>query len=102
VEILKFPDFLQILFLGRRGRLLLIKGKAVYEDFYKEKWPRATRKLLMNPFYEGNNRYEDFYKRKRPRAARKCFIKAFYKGTCNYKDFYEGNWPRAARNFLKS
>ena len=32
---LKFPDFLQILFLGCRGRLLvIIKGNAGYEDLY--------------------------------------------------------------------
>ena len=62
MEFLKFPDFLQILFLGRRGRLLFIKGEAVYEDFYKEKWPRATRKLCINPFMKG-------------KAVRNIFIK---------------------------
>ena len=83
---MKFPDFLQILFLGRRGRLLFIKGKAVYEDFYKEKWPRATRKLFISPFMKGKAVIKTFIKGN-GRAQRGNFYKAFYKGKCIYKDF---------------
>ena len=91
---------MQILFLGRRGRLLFIKGKAVYEGFYKEKWPRATRKLFISPFLKENAVIKTFIKGNLfLMAARSAemFYKAFYKGKCNYKDFHKGNWPRAAR-----
>ena len=90
---MKFPDFLQILFLGRRGRLLLIKGKAVYEDFYKEKWPRATRKLFISPLMKG-------------KAVTKTFIKGngnllrlFRKGKPVIPTFIKGN-GRAQRGIV--
>ena len=75
---MKFPDFLQILFLGRRGRLLFIKGKAVYEDFYKEKWPRATRKLFISPSMKGKAIIKTCIKGN-GRAQRGIFYKAFKK-----------------------
>ena len=92
---MKFPDFLQNLFLGRRGRLLFIKGKAVYEDFFKEKWPRATRKLFISPFMKG-------------KAVIKTFIEGngrirlFMKGNAVIKTFIKGTGRAQRGNFLKS
>ena len=88
------------MFLGRRGRLLLVKGKAVYEAFYKEKWPRATRKLFISPFMKGKAVIKTSIEGNGC-AQRGNFFKAFYKGKCNYKDFHKGNWPRAARKFFE-
>ena len=51
---MKFPDFLQILFLGRRGRLLFIKGKAIYEDFYKKNSFVEMRVLEGFSFFNGD------------------------------------------------
>ena len=65
-------------------------------DFYKEKWPRATWKLLISPFMKGKAVITTFIKGN-GREQRGNFFKAFYEGRCSYKDFYKGNWPRAAR-----
>ena len=70
---MKFPDFLQILFLGRRGRLLFIKGKAVYEDFYEEKSPRAKGKAVIKIFIKGNAVLKTFIKGT-GRAQRESFL----------------------------
>ena len=53
-----------------------MKGKAVYEDLYKEKWPRATRKLFISPFMKGKAVIKTFIKGN-GRAQRGIFYKAF-------------------------
>ena len=39
-----------------------MKGKAVHEDVYKEKWPLATRKLFISPFMKGKAVIKTFIK----------------------------------------
>ena len=92
---MKFPDFLQILFLGRRGRLLFIKGKAVYEDFYKEKWPRATRKLFISPVMKGKAVIKTF-------IEKNGRIRLFMKGNAVIKTFIKGTGRAQRGNVLKS
>ena len=55
-----------------------MKGKTIYENVYKEKWPRATRKLFISPSMKGKAIIKTCIKGN-GRAQRGIFYKAFKK-----------------------
>ena len=78
-----------------------MKGKAVYEDFYKE-WPRATRKLFISSFMKGKVVIKIFIKGN-GRPQRGNFFEGFFiKGNAVIKTFIKGTVRAQRGNVSKS
>ena len=62
MEIFEISRFLADLVSWASRAVAFLKGKAVYEDFYKGKWPRAARKFFIRLFITGNAFIKTFIK----------------------------------------
>ena len=63
MEIFEISRFLADLVSWASRAVAFYKGKgSFYEDFYKEKWPRATRKFFISPFMKGKAVIKTFIK----------------------------------------
>ena len=70
-------------------------------DFYKEKWPRATWKLLISPFMKGKAVITTFIKGNGP-EQRGNFLRLFMKGDAVIKTFIKETGRAQRGNVLKS